>query len=132
MKPVLLLTGCAGYQALVAFCLVLWEVVEVGRSAAFLFSGVACSCESPSPLLQGWVAPEFADVVLMVARDLAMVVERVRVPSSARSSWRCVVVRLLHILGLCIAPDCVFSLCASSLDPAAFLWQDYFRVMLMA
>lgn len=48
MKPVLLLTGCASYWALVILCLVLWEVVEVGRSAAFLFSGVACSCETSS------------------------------------------------------------------------------------
>ena len=50
MKPVLLLTGCASYRALVALCLVLWEVVEVGRSAAILFSGVACSCETSSSL----------------------------------------------------------------------------------
>lgn len=49
MKPVLLLTGCASCRALVAFCLVLWEVVEVGRSAAILFSGVACSCEASFP-----------------------------------------------------------------------------------
>lgn len=48
MKPVLLLTGCASYSALVILCLVLWEVVEVGRSAASLFSGVACSCETSS------------------------------------------------------------------------------------
>lgn len=50
MKPVLLLTGCASYSALVALCLVLWEVVEVGRSAAFLFSGAAYSCETSSSL----------------------------------------------------------------------------------
>ena len=49
MKPVLLLTGCASCRALVALCLVLWEVVEVGRSAAFLFSGAACSCEASFP-----------------------------------------------------------------------------------
>lgn len=49
MKSVLLLTGCASCRALVAFCLVLWEVVEVGRSAAFLFSGVACSCAASFP-----------------------------------------------------------------------------------
>lgn len=112
MKPVLLLTGCASCRALVAFCLVLWEVVEVGRSAASLFL-VSPALARLLSLLREWVAPECADVVLMVARDLAMVVERVRVPSSARSSWRCVVVRLLHILGLCISPDCVFSLCVS-------------------
>lgn len=124
MKPVLLLTGCASYRALVAFCLVLWEVVEVGRSAASLFL-VSPALARLLSLLAGRVTPEYADVVLMVARDLAMVVERVQVPSSARSSWRCVAIRLLHILGLCISPDCVFSLCVSFLDPAAFLWQDY-------
>lgn len=50
MKPVLLLTGCASCRALVALCLVLWEVVEVGRSAALLFSGAAYSCETSSSL----------------------------------------------------------------------------------
>ena len=109
MKPVLLLMGCASYWALVILCLVLWEVVEVGRSAAFLFSGVAYSCELP--LLREWVAPECADVVLMVARDLAMVVERVRAPSSARSSWRCVAIRLLHIWVMYYTGLRLFSLC---------------------
>ena len=62
-------------------------------------------------LLSGRVAPEYADVVLMVARDLAMVVERVQVPSSARSSWRCVVVRLLHIWVMYCTGLRLFSLC---------------------
>lgn len=124
MKPVLLLTGCASYQALVILCLVCGKWWKLDVLLRFCFLVPPTPVKLP-PILREWVAPECADVVLMVARDLAMVVERVRVPSSARSSWRCVVVRLLHILGLCISPDCVFSLCVSFLDPAAFLWQDY-------
>lgn len=74
-----------------------------------------CFLVSPAlvklPLLREWVAPECADVVLMVARDLAMVVERVRVPSSARSSWRCVAIRLLHIWVMYCTGLRLFSLC---------------------
>lgn len=110
MKPVLLLTGCASCRALVTFCLVLWEVVEVGRSAASLFLVPPVLARFLS-LLAGRVTPEYADVVLMVARDLAMVVERVQVPSSARSSWRCVVVRLLHIWVMYCTGLRIFSLC---------------------
>lgn len=68
------------------------------------------------PLLREWVAPECADVVLMVARDLAMVVERVRAPSSARSSWRCVVVSDTSHFRICFTTLVhVFSLCVSSI-----------------
>lgn len=110
MKPVLLLTGCASCRALVDFAWFCgkWWKLDVLLRFCFLVSPALVRLIPP---LAGWVAPEYADVVLMVARDLAMVVERVRVPSSARSSWRCVVVWLLHIWVMYCTGLRLFSLC---------------------